>query len=246
MQKQTAPDPPIVDSSAGHMGNVPKASPGPLASSALTTKSASKIKKRRIKLQDPDKFINGKDEDLVEYWLAQMRGKMAANNNLYDTLARCIVYVMNQTSGTAFGHLELQSQPEATRQWKDADKMLTYLEHMFGDSNRCANAKTKFRVLYQKSKDFNIFWAEFQRLSVELDCNEATLISDFTLKLTYKMQRQLSTGNKEPTYLLRYAERYQRVLQCLKNAVDTKTASEKYAEKQATAISAAFAPKKLA
>ena len=59
-----------------------------------------------MKLQDPEVFSNGKSGDLVEYWLAKMRGKMAANDNLYNTLERRIVYVMNRISGDAFGHLE--------------------------------------------------------------------------------------------------------------------------------------------
>ena len=125
--------------------------------------------------------------------------------------------------------------------------MLAYLEQVFGDPNRRANAETQFRALRQGSKDFNNFWAKFQRLSIELDRNEATLISDLTSKLSYEMQRQLNTGDKELTDLLKYVERCQHVAQRFKDAARIKAASEKYAEKRAaaTTASAASAPRKV-
>ena len=61
------------------------------------------------------------------------------------------------------------------------------------------------------------------------------LISNLTFKLTYEMQRQLSTGDKEPTNLLKYAKHCQRVSQRLKDAARTKAALERYIEKRATA-----------
>ena len=195
-----------------------------------------------MKLQDPDKFTNGKDGDPVEYWLAQMRGKMAADEDLYDTPARCMVYVMNRVGGDAFGHLEPRARANAPRLWEDSDEMLAYLERVFGDPNRRANAETQFRALRQGSKNFNTFWAEFQRLSIELDRNDVTLISDLTSKLSYEMQCQLSTGDEEPTDLLKYAERCQRVAQRLKDAARRKAASEKYNEKRAATAPSSSTP----
>ena len=80
-----------------------------------------------------------------------------------------MVYVLNCVSGTTFGHLEPCARINATKPWKDLDKMLAYFERVFGDSNRRANAETKFRDLQQDRKDFNTFFAEFQRLAIELD-----------------------------------------------------------------------------
>ena len=174
-----------------------------------------------------------------------MRGKMAADDDLYDTPARRMVYVMSRVGEEAFGHLEPRARVNAPRPWKDSDEMLAYLERVFGDPNRRANAETQFRALRQGNKDFNTFWAEFQRLSIELNWNNEMLISDLTSKLSYAMQLQLSTGDEEPTGLLKYAERCQRVAQRLKDAGRAKVAAEKYAEKQAAATAkTAPAPKK--
>ena len=90
-----------------------------------------------------------------------MCGKMAVDEDLYNTLARCMVYVMNRIGGKAFCHLKPRAQTNASRPWKDLDKMLAYLELVFGDPNRRANAETQFCALCQGSKDFNTFWTEF-------------------------------------------------------------------------------------
>ena len=65
--------------------------------------------------------------------------------------------------------------------------MLAYLERVFRDSNKRWNAKYKVQYLRQTS-DFNTFWAEFLQLSIELDQNKATLISNLTHKLLLDVQ----------------------------------------------------------
>ena len=119
--------------------------------------------------------------------------------------------------------------------------MLAYLERVFGDSNRRENAENEFRALRQGGKDFNTFWAEFQRLAIELDRNEDTLISDLTSKLSYDMRSKLSAGDKRPPDLLEYSKRRQRVYQDLKNLARMKAASDRYTEKRAAATATATA-----
>ena len=86
-----------------------------------------------------------------------MYGKMTADKDLMDTPKRRMVYVMNRVGGTAFSHLEPHAQRNATRPWKDSEKMLTYLEQVFGDLNRLKNAENKYLTLRQGNKDFNTF-----------------------------------------------------------------------------------------
>lgn len=195
LQEQVAADPPIVNPPANNADNRDNERPEQEVSPAPSTDS-TRVGKRRLKLQDPPVLTDGKDSVPVEHWLAKMDGKMTANDDLYDTPARRMVYVMNCVGGTAFSHVEPRSGKNATKPWKDLEEMLACLERVFGDSNRRENAETEFRALRQGGKDFNTFWAEFQRLAIELDRNDATLISDLTSKLSYEMQRQLNTGDK--------------------------------------------------
>ena len=126
--------------------------------------------KRRFKLQDPPVFTGGKDGMPVVEWLAKMKGKMMVDDDLMDTPWRRMAYVMSRVGGTAFGHLEPRARENGPRPWKDSNEMLAYLERVFGDSNRRRNAEYEFRYLYQsEGQDFNTFWAEFLRLSIELD-----------------------------------------------------------------------------
>ena len=69
---------------------------------------------------------------------------MKINTDLMNTPMCCMVYVTNCVSGTAFGHLEPRAQKNATKPWKDLDKIFTYLERVFGNPNRQENAKNKF------------------------------------------------------------------------------------------------------
>ena len=139
--------------------------------------------KRRFKLQDPLIFTGGRDGLPFVEWLAKMKGKMKVDEDLVDTQWRRMAYVMSRVGGTAFGHLEPRAWENRPRPWKDSNEMFAYLERVFGDSNRRQNAEYKFQYLHQTG-DFNTFWAKFLRLSIELDQNKATLISDLTHKLS--------------------------------------------------------------
>ena len=197
-------DPPIVSSpgnnrTSGTIDHEP--------SLGSSTSSVNISTKRRLKLADPPIFTDGKDGVPVEHWLAKIDGKMTADEDLLDTPKRRMVYVMNRVGGMAFSHLEPRAQKNAIKPWKDSEEMFTYLERVFGDLNRLKNAENEYQTLRQGNKDFNAFWAEFQRLAIELDRNDITLISDLTSKLLLEMQRQLNTRDERPTDLLKYAKR---------------------------------------
>ena len=176
-------------------------------------REASSSSKPLFKLQDPPVFIGGIDSMPVVEWLVKMRGKMKADNDLMDTPWRRMACVMNRIGGMAFGHLEPRARDQRARKhgpkpWKDSDEMLAYLKKVFGDLNRRQNAEYEFRILHQEDQEFNTFWAEFLWLSIELDQNDATLISDLTSKLSLNMRLHLINGDEEPTDLFKYAERF--------------------------------------
>ena len=122
-----------------------------------------------------------------------MKKKMKVDKDLMDTPWRRMAYVMSRVSGTAFSHLEPRAgeqhgQKNGPRPWKDSDKMLAYLERVFRDPNRRQNAEYEFRILHlEEGQNFNTFGAEFFWLSIELDRNKFTLISDLTHKLLVEM-----------------------------------------------------------
>ena len=203
-----------------------KSSPGPSDNAITSTAS-----KRHFKLDNPNRFTGEKNSIPIEQWLTQMEGKMTEDEELMDTPRRHIVYVLNRLDGRAFKHMEPRARKNASKPWKDSNKMLAHLERVFGDSNRLENAENEYQNLRQGNRDFNSFWADFQQLALEINRNEATLISDLTSKLSLEMRRQLASGDKRPTDLHEYAERCQRVYQDIKDIARATAAAERYKEK---------------
>ena len=80
----------------------------------------------------------------VVEWLAKMKGIIMADNDIMDTLWRQMAYVISRVDGIAFGYLEPCAWEHRPKLWKDSNKMLAYLEQVFGDSNRRQNAEYKF------------------------------------------------------------------------------------------------------
>jgi hypothetical protein len=71
--------------------------------------------------------------------------------------------------------------------------MLEVLERIFADPNRRMTALQEFRKLYQGNKDFNSFWAEFQRLAAEIDYSPETLIDELRNKVSAELERAIIT-----------------------------------------------------
>ena len=190
-------------------------------------------KKKSMKLPDPPIFTDGK-EISIDHWLTKMRSKLAANDDHMPTEVLKKAYVENQVGGEAMGHLEPRLRKGAIRPFTTAEEMFDQLERIYGDPNRKRTAMNNFRSLKQGSKDFNTFWAEFQRLAAELDHNEETLIGELKYKLSWEMSRQLATGDLEPTDLYEFAQKCQRLYQSLKESDRSKASMERFAEKRAS------------
>lgn len=178
--------------------------------------TALREQKRRMKFPDPPIFTGGKELP-VEHWLVKMAGKMRADAEAMDTETFRMMYVFSRVGGDACGHLEPRMRQGATKPWVTAAEMLAHLGRVYGDPDRRGNAEYTFRELRQGQQEFNTFFAEFLRLSVELERSDAMLISDLTDKLSCEMQIHLATGHELPDSLLVYAERCSRVYQGLKN-----------------------------
>ena len=184
---------------------------------------------KSMKLPDPPVFIDGK-EPSIDHWLTKMRSKLAANEDHKPTELFKKAYVENRVGGEAMGHLEPRLRKNAIKPFLTAEEMFDHLERIYGDPNRKQTAMNLFRSLRQGQKDFNTFWAEFQRLAAELDHNESTLIGELKHKLNLDMRRQLATGDHEPTDLYAFAQRCQRMYQALKDVDRSKARMERFAE----------------
>lgn len=101
-----------------------------------------------------------------------------ANADRYDTEFLKMAYVESRTEGNAAKHLEPRMRKDSPKPFLSSDEMLNTLEKIFDDPNRKLTALTQFRSLRQGGKDFNSFWAEFQRLAYDIDATDAYLMSE--------------------------------------------------------------------
>jgi len=89
------------------------------------------------------------------------------------------------------------------------------LEKVFGDPNRKQSARNEFRLLRQTNKDFNNFWAGFQRLAADAEIPEDTLIDELQYKVSNEIQGKL-IGSDEWDDLQKLAAKCQRIDQELR------------------------------
>lgn len=66
---------------------------------------------------------------------------------------------------------------------------VTNLTVLLPESSGGKTTNTRYRIMRQGDRDFNDFWAEFQRLAAELDHSEGTLIDDLIEKSHYTIQQ---------------------------------------------------------
>jgi len=150
------------------------------------------MKSKSTKLPDPPILTDGK-EPAYDDWLAKMQSKLEANQDHFPTQALQIGYIQSRVAGTAALHINPRLRPSAANKFKSAEEIFEVLDKVFSDPDRKYTARQAYRKLYQNKDTFATFWAEFQRLTVELDIDEETLIDDLRHKVNSKMQNALVT-----------------------------------------------------
>lgn len=169
--------------------------------------------KRSTKLPDPPIFEN-KEQD-IDNWLSRMRNKLKANSDHYHTEEMKIAYTESRIGGDAAKHIAPRMRDTALNRFETAEEIFEYLYQVFGDPDRRHTAQRLYSKLYQGKKPFAEFWAEFQRLSAELDYNQASMIDDLRYKLSPALQNAL-INVPDPIDIYDFARTCQRVDQRLR------------------------------
>jgi hypothetical protein len=85
---------------------------------------------------------------------------------------------------------------------------LETLEKVYRNPDCCTTALQEFRRLYQRNKDFNSFWAEFQYLVAEIDYSPETLIDELYNKVSVDLEYTIITET-DPVDIYTLARKYQ-------------------------------------
>ena len=191
--------------------------PPPLASDNSDNNSKQSKKTKSTKLPNPPMLMDGHAAEFnINMWESKMVKKLTANTDHYLTEVLHMAYVDSHVDGKAYKHLAARSKIGAQKPFATAKKMFEILQKAYGDVNQAHTAMNKFQDL-KMTKDFNSFWAEFQILALELDHNEATLISELKYKLTSSLSRAMADSVSQLKNIHEYAQQCQLAYQDLKD-----------------------------
>lgn len=170
-------------------------------------KSRRGHKEKSIKLPDPPRFRGdtSKDEIFFEDWLAEIKNKLEANADHYNTAKLRMAYFSTRVGGKAKRHLTARMRAQSTNPFTDSDQMAEVMLSAYGDHDPEATAERAFAKLYQGKMPFPEFWAEFQRLAADLDVTDRWLMTQLRQKLNDEMQESIINDN--PKTLAKFAQK---------------------------------------
>jgi hypothetical protein len=127
--------------------------------------------------------------------LSIMRNKIKDNADWFSTDVQQKAYVRIKIDDDAMKHLISRFFKNSIKSYTIANEIFDDLYQIFDDSNRRINVLKAYRRLKQieSFKNFNIFWAEFQRLVSDSKLyNQETLLKDLKDKMSYELQKALA------------------------------------------------------
>lgn len=162
-----------------------------------TEAGTTAVLEKGIKIPDPPIF-EGKTD--IDPWLVKMRGKLSANAWLFPTEDLRIQYTLSRVSERAYKHLEPRLLPNAEIRFHTAEEIFDYLARIYVDPGRKRKARDEFRRIRQAQMPFNDFWAEFQRLALEVGKSEEDQLEELQDKLSDELKTALAIHSPDDLY----------------------------------------------
>jgi hypothetical protein len=128
--------------------------------------------------------------------LSIMRNKLKENANWFFTDVQQKAYVRIKIDEDAMKHLISRFFKNSIKSYIISKKIFDDLYQIFDDLNRRTNVLKTYKRLKQieSFKNFNTFWAEFQKLiSDSKFYNQKTLFENLKIKISYEWQKTLTT-----------------------------------------------------
>ena len=159
------------------------------------------------KIQFPDKFDGTQSK--LRAFTTQLRLKVVSFPDEQSRLRLTI----NCLAGEAMD--QVQQYVKADRvDLKNVEALIDILEEAFGNPNRVAEAEAKLCSLQQGNREFTSYYAEFHCYASEVKWDETAKLSALRRGLTYRLQNDLVTIDKELETIVAFV--------ALCNSLDTK------------------------
>ncbi len=181
------------------------------------------------KLSDSSVFTDDKDL-IIDDWLFVMRNKLEENSNWFSIDVQQKTYVRIRIDDDVMKHLTARFFKNSIKSYIIANEIFDDLYQIFDDSNRRTNALKTYKRLKQieSFKNFNTFWAEFQRLiSDSKFYNQKALLEDLKKKMSYELQKTLTTKFYKAIDLHEFVKMCRYIDQTLRN-VNNKSRREEF------------------
>jgi hypothetical protein len=170
-------------------------------------------------LSDSSVFTDDKDL-IIDDWLSVMRNKLKENANWFSIDVQQKAYVWIRIDDDVMKHLISRFFKDSIKSYIISKKIFDDLYQVFDDSNRRINALKTYKRLKQieSFKNFNTFWAEFQRLISDSKLyNQNALLEDLKNKMSYELQKTLTTKFYKAIDLHEFAKMCRYIDQTLKD-----------------------------
>lgn len=100
---------------------------------------------------------------------------------------------MNRLSGLAYQQIRLYIRL-GVLQLPDYEQILEILEKAFSDPNWSSRATQKLQEIRQANREFNVFYAEFQRLALDSGLDEISLVPILERAISRELKQLLITS----------------------------------------------------
>jgi len=137
----------------------------------------------------PDSLdFSGSDWTQLRGWIAQLRMIILHKPNSFPDEQSKMTYAFNRLSGLAVRQILQHLRKDGEIDLGDLTAILQLLEAAFGDPDRVATAERNIREIKQKNREFSQYYAEFQVIAADLDCNPSALRNALSSGLTIEMK----------------------------------------------------------
>lgn len=148
-------------------------------------------RERSAKLPDPEMF-SGDPAEKPQFrsWKTDMRNKMEVNQDHFLSSKAKVAYVFSRTTGWANTILRPYIETNSP-QISTFENIIRLLTDTFDDPHYVENKKQQFRSLYQRSKSFAEFHANFITLATDAEVSQKDWFEEMWYRLSDEMRTHL-------------------------------------------------------
>ena len=90
-------------------------------------------------------------------------------------------------------------RPDTSIDLQDLAALTAIFETAYGNPTKVADTEYKLKHIQQRNREFSLYYAEFQRYSVDVEWNEAAKLAALKMGISYQLQQDLVSIETEPT-----------------------------------------------